>query len=539
MRSWWLGCVWSLCVFADPIIDRVEGIVLIGVGGVFEGISQDDLGKEPIRWIQLKLPGRSKELRERLAPFLGRPLTREDLVQMKREVILYYRDCNHPLVIVSVPEQEVTNGIVQLLVKESRIDQIKVYGNRFFSEKRYRRAIHLEPGDFIDEDILLSDIQFLNRNSFRRVDVLYAEGDSPQTTNVELIVKDRFPLSAVGGIDNAGIAHTNPFRWFAGVTWGNVLGLDHTFSAQYIATLDNHKFRAITGSYLMPLPIQHVLSFYGGYSEVHAHVPYHSRTEGKSWQASARYTIPLPPSPWMLHEMTWGYDVKQSNNTVNFVEELPVIGQNVNLSQFMAGYQVGYERDYPSWKHKVGFTIELFFSPFTWLPHQSKIDFHSLNPFADPIYVYGRAALNYKVVLPKGFEGVFLCTAQLSNQSLLPSEELGIGGYNTVRGYEERELNADDGVIVTTELYLPKMTFIRKPFQDRLSFLLFADYGFAHYNHRLPKEAQSAHLLGAGPGLRYMMENYFSVRIDWGIKCHPANYGGGFSMVHFGVTGSF
>jgi hemolysin activation/secretion protein len=283
-----------------------------------------------------------------------------------------------------------------------------------------------------------------------------------------------------------------------------------------------------------------MLLFFGGYSRVHAHVDDSTRTHGTSGQASMRYTIPLSPSTFLLHEATAGFDFKRSNNTLEFVETVPVIGQEVNLTQFMAAYNLGFERDRGKISHKVGWDLQLFFSPFSWLPQQSQERFRSLNPLADHIYVYGRSSFNYKLRLPHEISCSLLVLGQLSNQSLLPSEQLGLGGFNTVRGYEERQLNTDDGVLVNFEILSPSFSFLkRRHLKDGLKCLAFIDYGWGHNKHKDPDVKQSDYLLGVGPGIRYALSRYFAARLDWGIKLHRNHFPGGWSMVHFSVMGSF
>ncbi|MBS0606766.1 MAG: ShlB/FhaC/HecB family hemolysin secretion/activation protein [Verrucomicrobia bacterium] len=522
------------------LIEKVQGFVLTGNPHVLEEIAPDTGG---IQFIEIDVPGGKKGLEKLLEKYLGRSLTAEDLQQIKREIILYYRDHNHPLLSVYIPEQQITYGVVQFVVQESVLSQVNVYGNKHFSTKRYTNAIKLKKGEPIDENVLLNNLNFINRNPFRRADLIYAPGADPQTTDIELLVKDRFPLSVYAGVDNTGLVHTDRTRWFAGFTWGNAFNLDQIFSFQYTAAPNPHKFNAFTVSYTVPLPVQHILMLYGGYSRVNVHLPQSSNTHGTSGQASIRYDIPIAPSPWLLHEITCGFDFKRSNNTVEFVENFPVIGQEVNLTQFMCGYNLGYQRDHDHWSHKVGFDLELFFSPFSWIPDQSNQDFQSLNPFATHTYVYGRSSLTYKIHLPKEFQWTALAQMQLSNQSLLPSEQFGLGGYNTVRGYEERQLNADDGLLLSTEIHSPKFKLFKKcgkcKVNDALEFLIFLDYGLSHDNHRLSGEKQTDYLLGTGPGIRYAIEKYLSARLDWGIKLHKNDFPGGWSMVHFSVIGSF
>ena len=74
------------------------------------------------------VPGGDEGLRDVLAAYLYRPLTADDLLDLKRAVILYYRDNNHPLVSVQIPEQDVTDGKFTLIVRESVLGKIQVYG---------------------------------------------------------------------------------------------------------------------------------------------------------------------------------------------------------------------------------------------------------------------------------------------------------------------------------------------------------------------------------------------------------------------------
>ncbi len=530
------------------LIENVKGFVLVGNPVALKKIAvssaRTDSSNHPrIQFVDIDVPGGEKGLKKLLKRYLEQSLTVEDLQQIKREIILYYRDHNHPLLSVYIPEQKITNGVIKIVVEESVLNQVKIYGNKYFSTKRYENAIQIKQGEEIDENLLLNNLNFINRNPFRRADLIYAPGENPQTTDIELLVKDQFPLSIYGGVDNTGLVHTDRTRWFIGLTWANAFNLDQIFSFQYTAAPDHHKFNAFTVSYTVPLPIQHILLLYGGYSEVNVHLPQSSHTHGSSVQASIRYDIPIAPSPWLLHEITCGFDFKRSNNTVGFVENFPVIGQEVNLTQFMFGYNLGYQRNHSHWSHKVGFDFELFFSPFSWLPDQSKHDFQTLNPFATPIYVYGRSSFSYKILLPKGFQWTALAQMQLSNQSLLPSEQFGLGGYNTVRGYEERQLNDDDGVLLSTEIHFPKFKLLKKcgkyKINDGFEFLLFLDYGLSHDNHLFSGEKQTDYLLGTGPGIRYAIEKHLAARLDWGIKLHKDNFPGGWSMIHFSVTGSF
>lgn len=467
-----------------------------------------------------------------LSAYLEKPLHESDLDLIKRDVIAYCQTRYYPFVRVEVPEQEVTDGCLKLSVVQSKLGEISVCGNRYFSSNYFQRAVRIQPGQAINEKVLLNDLNFMNRNPFHKVDLIYSPGMLGNTTHLELLVEDRYPFSAYAGCDNTGLQHLERTRIFGGVTWGNLFGLDQILTVEYNMAPDLHKFYSISASYFIEMPFHHILNLYGGYSKVHAEVPSSTKTEGASSQASIRYTVPLPATLHILHDSFAGFDFKRYNNTVEFVEIAPRFGQNVNLTQFLAGYNFSFQKE----RHKLGFDVQLIFSPFEWIAEQSNKVFESLNPHAKHTYVYGRASINYKIYLEQAWIWTLYASGQLSEATLLPSEQMGIGGATTVRGYEERQLNSDDGFLFKTELFFPKIKFARS---QQLEFLAFFDYGFAHERTTSDLEKSNDWLAGIGPGVRYSIGHHLLARLDWGIKLHHNDFPGGWSMLHFGVTGSF
>ena len=103
-----------------------------------------------------------------------------------------------------------------------------------------------------------------------------------------------------------------------------------------------------------------------------------------------------------------------------------------------------------------------------------------------------------------------------------PSEQLGFGGYDSVRGYDEREVNGDEGFLFSTEVRTPTIGIGDlcgfPAFQDQLQFLAFWDYGAANNHTLLPGEASETPLSSVGFGIRYTINTYLSLRYDYGFQ---------------------
>ncbi|MBI3236789.1 MAG: ShlB/FhaC/HecB family hemolysin secretion/activation protein [Chlamydiales bacterium] len=430
------------------------------------------------------------------------------------------------------------------MVLQSRLDTIEVEGNRYFSSENLKRYIRLKPGDKIDKSRLIQNVSFINRNPFRRVDLVFAPGKEKGTTDLILATQDRRPWRIYSGIDNTGVEPTGECRWYAGFNWGNAFGLDHILSYQFTSSWNMHLFYAHTAEYTAPLSWGHLFHVYGGYSDVHPHV--HGggglkRNDGWSMQASARYVIPFKIYRYLEHELTIGGDFKRSNNTFEFTDNFPTFGNVVNLTQMMLGYSGNYERN----SFRIDFDSEVFYSPGSWIADQSNAAFSSLRPGALNHWVYFRGSLNYLQRLPKSFSISFLAEGQVASNPLLPSEQFGLGGYDSVRGYEQREVNKDDAILLSLETRSPGLPLAKwlKPHskvKDAIQFLGFIDYGWGINLDTIPGTNKASYLLGAGPGLRYTLEPYLTARLDLGFRLHQkASFPGSSPMIHFSVTASY
>jgi hemolysin activation/secretion protein len=504
-----------------------------GMTGV-DGVEADD---------DLAIPGGLYSLRYDLeAKFIGQPINKELILEVKKEVIQYYRNNNRPVVTVDVPEQEISCGVLQLVVTEGKLGKVIAKGNKWFSDKQLIDQIRIEPGEPIDSNTVLNDVAWMNNNPFRKTNVIFTPGEEEGTTDIELITADKIPLRVYAGIDNTGNRATGRGRWFAGANWGNAFNLGHTFTYQFTAGYNVHRFQSHTVNYVAPLSWRHVLNVYGGYSKVNPDISDFT-SNGRSAQASLRYEIPIKNLyDGYLFEFEWGADYKWTNNNLEFVgaEEADVITSNINLFQLVAGFNYGTELK----RHKISFSTLFYGSPGEWLPHQSKEAYAHLNPHATPYYFYGRLWFAEEYFIPKYMSIWGQLRLQGSTHPLLPSEQYGLGGYDTVRGYEERQVNTDNAVNVNFELrsrpYKLWGPVGKNRIQDQLIVLGFVDYGYGINDARGLAHDKKHWLLGVGPGLRYVINPYFTARFDLGFRCHKTQFNDGpWAKAHFGLLASY
>lgn len=532
----------ALLLFASQLISvekdpPLQGLqVLSSVDQMRSRKYEDTLG---VDLSDIEVPGSSKRLQDQLSRnFLNHPITDEMFVEIKKTIITHYQHANHPIVTVLVPKQNYSTGIVQIIVVEGKLGKIEIQGNRYFSSERLKNYISLKPGMPIRSDNLNRDLLFINRNPFRQVDVVYKPGQTTGTTDIDLVVKDRWPYRFYAGIDSTGNSITGNNRIFSGFNCGNLFGLDQQFSFEFSTSDDFKSFLGYIAQYIVPLPIKHTLSFYGGYSTVDSKfkIPETGDTKlhnhGYYAQGSCRYSIPINPLNRFLQETSTGLDYKRMNNNLEF-GGAPVFSKNVNLLQLMGSYNIGYKNRHvtTTWE------IECFASPVAWLPDQSNAVYQTLRPKAKSRYVYGRTSFAFTHFFSSWAQYSLFLRGQAASANLLPSEEFGIGGYDTVRGYPERAVNGDNVFVGNFEFSSIPFSLIKG--LDTLRLLAFFDYGIAGIHKGYSGQKMSQYLYSIGSGLRYQIRSYLTARVDWGFQLHQLAAGTPSQKVHFQLVASY
>ena len=464
-----------------------------------------------------------KKFEAKVQTYIGHPLTRGKLNALINDVIAFYRAHDHPIVDVIVPQQEITNGVVQLVLLEGHVGGVSVAGNRWFTSKEIGGYVRLKSGDSISSRQLQSDIDWMNQNPFHSTDVVYHPGKSMGETDIVLQTSDRFPVRFYTGYEDSGNAPTGFDRYEVGFNWGDAfnLGLGQQLNYQYSMSADGHSLRAHAGSWVIPLPWRHTLTFFGSYADSDGIIPPYLNIIGHSYQISGRYGIPLPTlnyGPLTLKEtFSFGPDYKYNDNSLEF-GGAGAGTTLVDVDQLAFVYDGSLTDPYG----QTSIDESLYYSPGNWGGNNNDRAFEASHPGATSDYVYDTFTLQRVTKLPYDFSLLLRGTLQFSNGNLTPSEQLGFGGYDTIRGYDEREVNADEGYIFTTELRSPPLSLGSllgwSGFQDQLQFLAFWDTGSANNYHLLPGEVSETDLSSIGGGLRYTINTYVSVRFDYGLQ---------------------
>ena len=475
----------------------------------------------------------SNEFAERLKKYFGKPVTLGGLDEITRVVINYFREQGFPVVNVVVPQQTVKDGVIQILAIEARVGRVKVENARWFRPDNIRAEVNLREGDKIDANQLQDDMNWLNTNPFRTVDLKFEPGEQEGTTDLVMDVQDRLPLRVYTTFDNYGIDLTGKNRQSLGFNLGNMFSLDQQAGFQYTTSWQDlfKSMNAYSGSYLIPLPWRNTLTLFGSYTDSQSTLTPGQNLQGDSWQISGRYNIPLPSLEPVSHGFYAGLDFKQSSNAFLIFNTAVDPGTGSGLAPFsIFQLTAGYNANIPDDLGLTSFEVGGFYSPGGVTGWNNTAQFQQVVPNSSASYVYGKFNLNRTFVLPYKFTISGNFNGQLASTALMPTEQYGLGGYNTVRGYDERSANGENAYVFNTELRTPPGSIFKifgnQEVDDSFQFLAFFDYGFVgNIKPAAGLPEPTMWLMSVGPGLRYNIDRFVSVRFDWGFQLHRAPIG--------------
>ncbi|MGH8671150.1 MAG: ShlB/FhaC/HecB family hemolysin secretion/activation protein, partial [Burkholderiales bacterium] len=140
----------------------------------------------------------------------------------------------------------------------------------------------------------------------------------------------------------------------------------------------------------------------------------------------------------------------------------------------------------------------------------------------DADYKILRYGGNFAKVLPRDWQMRLSFSAQRTTDALVPGEQFGLGGRDSIRGFHERTIANDEGYRVGGELYTPDFGpwtnthFLQLKDGFRARALFFYELGDVYRNHIQVGEQSSVGIASVGLGLRAALGKNVNLRLDYG-----------------------
>lgn len=517
------------------LVNELVSIQVLGDASLFREQPDSSLFGVSIQSVPVD---NTESLEERLKGYIGQPLTLALLDTLNQEIVLWLRSQDMPMADAITPSgQDITDGRLQIVVLIARRGELNVEDGQYFSGEDVRDQFRIAKGDFLNYSTLQEELVWANRNPFRRVNLQLAPGSDTGFADLYFDIEDRFPFRFYTGIDDAGSRSTDTDRYLVGVNWGNALGMGHQLGYQYATSASNSRLNAHSFTYTAPLSSRHTFSFYGSYVDSQPKIQEGFAIKGKNRELGFAYRIPVNNVWGWQSDIEFGYDFKRSNNNLKFGIE-QVFDTTVEVSEFSIRSNMVRPDDHGRTNAFIG----IYVSPGEITSGNNNQAFEAARANSPASYEYVRLSLERLSLLPKGWVWKIESTAQWSSERLLSSQQLGVGGFNSVRGYEPFAASGDHGIQVRNELSTkslqPFSSMSSWPFSpDNMQGIAFVDYGYVKTHKPLPGEVSHSELLSAGLGVRYSIGTWLSGRLDyaWPLKNAPQTTNRD-PRVHFSLT---
>lgn len=420
-------------------------------------------------------------------------------------------------------------------------------GRHFTGAQIAQRFEALEPGASFDYGLLYDGVYSANAhpdlvvNADLKVRPEVEDKQRWRYVDVDLEVEESRPLHAVLDLSNYGTEASD--NWETGLTLQhlNLTRHDDVLTVNAQTALDASLY-SVAGSYYLPHNLYRGggLTGYGGYSDLSVdEVVPAIDVEGTGWFAGLQYSSLLIDNDRHNLKLALGKVHRYIEDQL-IVDNVSTEARGVDVAPFSLS-AIYNTKPLPNWTGRFYATLELLYNIGDFLGSSDDEEVQRLRREASADYFMVRPQLAYVQTFggfgasARGGEGrwvLFLrASGQYADGPLVPAEQIGLGGANTVRGYVEREFLGDHGAFANIELRTPMLLgFLTKPFAsdahlkahrrnplDRLQFVVFCDVGTIMIEDALPGEDDNRTLYSVGTGFRLAFTEYAQLKFDWGF----------------------
>jgi hemolysin activation/secretion protein len=465
----------------------------------------------------------SEEIRAATAAHTGRDKVYADVQRAVEALEAIYRHKGYSAVDVYVPEQDITQGSVEIQIVESVIGKVTISGNRNFDDANILASLpELVAGKAPNVRRLSENVQLANSNPGKQVDAVLAVSDQPGVIDARVSVVDQNPLRFVVNADNTGSGALGRHRAGFAIQHANLWGHDHVGTLSYGTSVEEPSdMRSISASYRVPFYAWgDSLDFIYGDSKVSTATPNPLtplQFTGAGQIAAARYNFNFGRRGEYSSRLILGADDKRFQNTCTFA------GTGTSFSA--AGCSDTTVRPvslaYGGQRLKPGSLFD-----YTLGYHQNVSGSNS-DP-STPVSGTARPEDRFRIVRANAswfgnvigqWQGRLAASGQYSSDPLIAGEQFGIAGSNGVRGFTERAVATDVGLVVNVEAYTPNINSLlgldKQVGDANLRALAFFDVGYGKNQGTIVAPVIDKQVIASvGLGARYDYQRDLSLRWD-------------------------
>ncbi|MBN3887104.1 MAG: ShlB/FhaC/HecB family hemolysin secretion/activation protein [Nostoc sp.] len=457
-----------------------------------------------------------KELAKATAEFTKRPISLTEVYQARSKITDLYVQNGYITSGAYIPPQTIQSGVVKIQVVEGKLEDILVTGTRRLNPNYVRSRLAIATSPPLNRQRLLEALQLLQLNPLiQNVTAELSAGSRTGTSLLEVKINEAKTFSSQIVLDNGRSPSVGSFRRRLQLNEANLLGLGDALGIAYTNTDGSNSFDA---SYTLPLnPKNGTLIFNYGITSSHVIEPPFNVLDIQSDSRYYELTFRQPIVQTPTQEFALGLTASRRESEASYIdiERLPFPGLGADEQ---GRTRVSALRFFQEWTSRNSREVIALRSQFS-LGIDVLSPTINQNPPDSRFFAWQGQAQWARLLAP---ETLFLLrfNTQLASRTLLPLEQFGLGGQDSIRGYRQDYLLTDNGTFVSAEVQVP---ILRLPqINSILQVVPFVDFGVG-WNSSGRENPDPNTLAAVGLGLRWSQGDRFTVRLDWGIPLVSVN----------------
>ena len=450
----------------------------------------------------------TEELAKVLEPFTERPISFAELLQARSAISDLYISKGYITSGAFIPPQNLNGGVVKVQVIEGSLQEIKVSGNTKLNPEYIRSRLNIATSKPLNRDRLIEALQVLQINPLiSNLSAELAAGDRPGQNILDVKFTEAKTSNLQLSLDNNRAPSVGSFRRRVQFSENNLTGLGDSLTVGYSNTDGSNAYDL---NYSIPVnPYNGSLSLF--FSNSNSNV------------------IEQPFNVLDIYSNSTAYDLTYRQPILQTTSQEFTLGLTASYRESLASilktpFPLSAGADNNGVTRLTAFR---FFQEYTQRSSQSVFALRSqfnvgiaalgatLNDQSpDSRFVSWRGQAQYVNLLAHDTLLLLRGDLQLADRSLLPLEQIGLGGQDSLRGYRQDFLFGDNGTNLSVELRVP---VLRVPEIESLFQLTpFIDAGLVWASSGQANPTQNS-LVGSGLGLRWTMGNRLIGSLDYGF----------------------
>jgi hemolysin activation/secretion protein len=474
------------------------------------------------------------------------PVTRDEIRTFQGNLVKALQEQGYVFANVQIPTKVWSYGIFLAKVDCGKLGTITVRNAKNYSAQQIIRALENQEGKFNYAKIH-GDLFDLNVKPDLKVDTQLkpTTQGGRRAVDADIEVEDKLPIHGAIEFANNGYKESNDYRIRTTLQHLNITKHDDALTFDWLTGGDiGESLNAFSLNYFLPIGDKWSFNVYGGYnqSEYDSVLP-EIDIVGKGHYLGAQISRSIYETNLERVQLTFGWLYQKTKNHLG-VGDSALDKRAIALS--MPSLTLGYSAkvfDRFAGRNFASLTLQKNFAGK--YGSSDKDEFiandgpYTEGDFLMAKFQFARIQRLFSGPDAPGKWSLFgKIDAQLSDDSVPGVVRDYLGGFNSVRGYEESEIGADNSVVATLELrtpllqnFLPGLKKDEKFLEDnpkywgqhRLQFVAFTDFGYVDNKEPYAGELNNQDMFSVGLGLRLGLTNYSQMSVDYGYPIIEAS----------------